>query len=213
VLTHSILQSVNLKTHRAGPLAPDDRRRAIIEAVTPLLVERGATVTTREMAEAAGIAEGTIFRVFPDKVALIHDAIKLSMDPEPVCKSLSEITPNIPFEAQLARAAQMMLDYSERVIALVMAIRTMPSREAPRPAGPPPFVAEANKALHHALTKLFERHRDRLRIEPSRAAAVFRGLIFANSHPSMGLAEKLTVEEIVSVLLTGVASPAMEAVT
>ncbi|HUO45747.1 MAG TPA: helix-turn-helix domain-containing protein, partial [Acidimicrobiia bacterium] len=59
------------KKARAEPLAPEDRRQAIVEAVIPLLVERGASVTTREMAEAAGIAEGTIFRVFPDKCALI----------------------------------------------------------------------------------------------------------------------------------------------
>ena len=64
---------------RAEPLAPDDRRRAIVEAVIPLLVERGATATTRQMAEAAGIAEGTIFRVFPDKAALIHEAVRVSL--------------------------------------------------------------------------------------------------------------------------------------
>jgi AcrR family transcriptional regulator len=201
---------VNLRAQRAEPLAPDDRRLVIIKAVTPLLVDRGAAVTTREMAEAAEIAEGTIFRVFPDKVALIHEAIKLSMDPAPVCKQISEINPGAPIEAQLAEATRIILDYSERVIALVTAIRTMPSKETHRPAGPPPYVVEANTAIQKSLTGLFERHRQRLRIKPARAAAAFRGLTFANFHPAMGFGEKLTVDEIVSVLLTGVASSETE---
>jgi AcrR family transcriptional regulator len=47
-------------------MAPDDRRRAIVAAVVPLLLEHGDDVSTRQIADAAGIAEGTIFRVFPD---------------------------------------------------------------------------------------------------------------------------------------------------
>jgi AcrR family transcriptional regulator len=205
-----MLSSVNIRTHRAEPLAPDDRRLVIIKAVTPLLVERGAAVTTREMAEAADIAEGTIFRVFPDKVALIHEAIKLNMDPASVCRQISEIYREASLEVQLSEAARIILEYSERVIALVTAIRTMPSKPTKALPGPPPYVVEANAAIHQALTELFQRHRDRLRIKPSRAAAAFRGLIFANFHPALGFEEKLTVDEIVSVLLSGVASPAMK---
>ena len=62
-------------------MAPDDRRRAIVDAVVPLLLEHGDAVTTRQIAEAAGIAEGTIFRVFPDKPALLLAAAEETMDP------------------------------------------------------------------------------------------------------------------------------------
>ena len=71
---------------RALPLAPEERRKAILDAVIPLLISRGSNVTTAEMADAAGIAEGTIFRVFPDKPSLLHEALKSSFDPAPTLK-------------------------------------------------------------------------------------------------------------------------------
>ena len=197
--------------HRAEPLAPDDRRRAIVEAVIPLLVERGATVTTREMAEAAGIAEGTIFRVFPDKSALIHEAVRVSVDPGPVQKHLSEIYADAPLETQLAEAARILLERFDTVITLLGVLRTLPhfGIEGKAP-GPPAFVTVANGVINQSLAQIFEPHRDQLRIDPARAASAFRGLLLANAHPTMELTERLTVDEIVSVLLTGIGSPALE---
>lgn len=60
---------------RAAPLAPEERRSAILRAVAPLVRDRGLAVTTRELAAAAGVAEGTLFRVYPDKLALVLDAV------------------------------------------------------------------------------------------------------------------------------------------
>jgi AcrR family transcriptional regulator len=65
---------------RATPLPPDERRAAILLAVRPLLLERGAAATSRELAEAAGVAEGTLFRVFTDKVTLVREAVLAAID-------------------------------------------------------------------------------------------------------------------------------------
>ena len=54
-------------TPRAAPLPPDERRRRLVEATLPLLVEHGRGVTSRQIAEAAGVAEGTVFRAFESK--------------------------------------------------------------------------------------------------------------------------------------------------
>ena len=66
---------------RATAMAPDDRRKAIVDVVVPLLLDHGGEVSTRQIAEAAGIAEGTIFRVFPDKNALWLAVAERTLDP------------------------------------------------------------------------------------------------------------------------------------
>jgi AcrR family transcriptional regulator len=50
-----------------------DTRQALIDAAWEVFVRRGfARATTREIAEAAGVAEGTIYRHFDDKRALFR---------------------------------------------------------------------------------------------------------------------------------------------
>jgi AcrR family transcriptional regulator len=61
-------------------MAPTERRAAIIEAILPLLRERGLDVSTRDIAQAAGVAEGTIFRAFADKRAIMLGALEHALD-------------------------------------------------------------------------------------------------------------------------------------
>ena len=64
-------------------LPADERRAAIIDAVVPLLREYGEAVTCRQIADAAGIAEGTIFRVFADKDELLARRVRAAVDLAP----------------------------------------------------------------------------------------------------------------------------------
>lgn len=52
-------------------LSADERRAQIIEAVTPAVLAHGVAVTTRQLADCAGVAEGTLFKAFGDKESLL----------------------------------------------------------------------------------------------------------------------------------------------
>lgn len=198
---------MNAKHPRAKPLPPAQRQQAIVNAVIPLLLDKGSAVTTQQMAQAAGIAEGTIFGVFPDKESVIKEAVKTSMDPAPVCEALGVISASTPMDAQLEAAATILLEHSERVAALVGILRSAHASTSRRPAGIPHFVRQSNAAILAELTKLLGRNADRLRVPPARAAIAFRGLIFANAHPMAAPEEKTTPHEIVDLLLCGIAAP------
>ena len=198
---------------RAKPLPRDDRRRAIIEAVIPLILEKGSTLTSREMAEAAGVAEGTIFSVFPDKPAVIIEAVKVTMDPAPVRTAIAGISETAPLKDQLESVAVVLLQRSERIGTLVGVLRTLNPTGTEKPAAAHRFVLESNAAILDALTDLLDRHRTCLRVEPERAAVAFLGFVFANAHPLMAAGDKPDATEIVDMLLHGIAAPDWEATT
>ena len=191
---------------RAEPLPPDDRRKAIVEAVIPLLLEKGSAVTTREMAEAAGIAEGTIFRVFPDKASVIHAAIEASMDPAQIEQAIAAIPVADQFASQLEAAARILVERSERVASLVGVLRATGSHTNGPPSGARRYVMDANTTILGALTGLFERNRGEIRVSPRQAAIAFRGYVFAAAHPLVALGEKPSMQAIIDVLMRGIAT-------
>lgn len=62
-------------------MSAEDRRRAVVDATLPLLRTHGTDVSTRQIAEAAGVAEGTLFRVFASKDELIAACLTEAMSP------------------------------------------------------------------------------------------------------------------------------------
>jgi AcrR family transcriptional regulator len=172
-------------------MSPDDRRSSIVAATLPLLLEHGEMATTRQIAEAAGVAEGTIFRAFADKDELIAAVVDAAMDREPLEAALLAIDPDLPFEQQVAAATEILQDRVINIWRLFSAIGPRHQTQKPRPLASP------------ALERLFERHRDRLSIEPERAAWLLRAFTLSATHPAL-IDQALPRIDVVDAFLHGV---------
>ncbi len=186
---------------RAVALPPEQRRAAIVEATLPLLLEHGAGVTTRQIAEAASVAEGTIFRVFPDKEALIAAVFESTFDPEPVREALRSVNLAQPLEDRLVDAVDILRRRVTTIWELIAAVglSRIPEQAALGVHRRPPDLEE--------LQDLIEPDRGQLRRDPSAIAELLRAFVFAGSHPALIGEDPLSSTEIVSVLLDGVRTP------
>lgn len=185
---------------RASPLPPGARRAALIAATLPLIRKHGPDLSTRQIAVAARVAEGTIFRVFPDKESLIRAAVDAAFDPAPVIAALERIDRSAPLDDRLTAVVRIVQPWLANIIGLAMALRVGRSfGEKLHPKRPRP-----SRAVSRAITRLIEPDRAALRVSPAEAARLLRLLVFSGSHPGITEGKLLTPEQIVSVILDGI---------
>jgi AcrR family transcriptional regulator len=174
----------------------------LVDATLPLLIEHGPTVTTRMIAEAAGVAEGTIFRVFPDKETLIRAAIWQVLDPEPTLADLRTVDMSLPLRIRILQVTSILQRRLLRVFHLMLALRrstpSHPHDEAWRPA-----AQSANQSVLAEVVRILEPDADQLRWPPMEVARVLRLLIFSGSHPLITEGLLLRADEITEVVLDG----------
>lgn len=191
------------RTRRACRLPPDERRAAIVAATLPLVLRHGAAVSTRQIAQAADVAEGTIFRVFPDKDALMRAVTTTAFDPGPARRELAAVDRDRPLHARLVAAVEILQRRLTGVFGLLDALGLT---GAPRHDGGAEHChgpGSLTDAFGSAVVELVGPDADALRVPPAELAHLLRLLAVSGTHPRIAEGAPLTAEEIVTVLLDG----------
>jgi AcrR family transcriptional regulator len=186
---------------RSQALPADARRAMLIRATLPLLVEHGPKVTTRQIAEAAGVAEGTIFRVFPDKESLIQAALGEALDPEQTLAELRAVDMRLPLRIRTLQVSTIMQVRLIRVFSLLLAFRTHASGAQFEPHRQ--AAKGANDLVIAEVVRILEPDADQLRWPVIEVARVLRLLVFSGSHPLITDGDLLRADEITEVILDG----------
>jgi AcrR family transcriptional regulator len=179
-------------------MPPAERRAALAAATLPLLLAHGMAVTTRQIAEASGVAEGTLFRVFPDKDAIIRATLDAAMDPAPLYEELARVDVGLPLRPRLIAATMIVQRRLINIMGLLMAVgfnQVNVDPEARR---------RANEETNATIARLLDPDTGRLRLSAAEVARMLRMLIFSGSHPLLTEGNPLSPEEIVTLLLDGV---------
>jgi AcrR family transcriptional regulator len=168
-------------------------RARLIEATVSVVREVGyAHASTRAIAEAAGVAEGTIYRHFPDKASLFFAALLESNAPVVAwVTTLPARAGEGTVEDNLIEAAVQLAGLRDQIMPLELAMAADPELAAQRrhvmeaagtslPPGPPAAVA-SYIAAEQQLGRI------RADVDPQEAAAVLLGMLFAlGTMPAIG---------------------------
>ncbi|MQA08832.1 MAG: TetR family transcriptional regulator [Pseudonocardiaceae bacterium] len=201
---------------RAPAMTPEQRREEIITAAVPLLVNEGGNVTTGQIAAAAGIAEGTVFRAFKDKQELLVTCMRRGMQADDVVAKTQQISLELPLNERLATAIDLVTGFMQRMWSLMQALQAAGIKrdamarhhdedcEDDEKRSPGDRRPEGMIRLTNAMVRLFEPERDRLRLSPELAARLLTGFVFANRLQGEGFGDA-TAEpaELVELFLHG----------
>lgn len=186
-------------------MAPEERRSSILDAALPLIRERGRAVTSKEIAFAAGVSEGTVFHAFGDKDALIEALVQREFETDRTRLLLDAIDPSLPLDQLVTAIVTAVRQRLTDIFTLMIALGLH------RPPVPESALRERGKlqrgSQHELLvrvTELLRPHADRLRETPERTAETLRVLTFAASHPLITHGSPLDVDRITDLLLHGI---------
>ncbi|HEX2902863.1 MAG TPA: TetR/AcrR family transcriptional regulator [Jatrophihabitans sp.] len=189
---------------RAAPMGRDERRAAIISATLPLLRRHGQAVTTRQIAEASGVGEGTIFRVFDDKAELVDACLGAAFDQSPTLAQLAAIDQTLPLPQRMRAIVEVLQRRLTSVLELLIALGFPQPPERKDAGHLDPRARAGYSEVLQAIAELLEPDKAQLRVSPREVATMTRLFTFAATHPKINDDAELSADQITDMLLYGV---------
>ena len=181
-------------------MSPEERRDQLVDVTLELLRVHGRGVTTRQNADRAGVAEGTIFRVVETKEELVEAAIARAFRPGSLEERVLEIDPGLPLEQRLVTLVAILQQRFRATFDLMHKVGLV---------RPPDHLHDHADAvairarIGELLAGVVGADADMLAVPVEEFVHRLRLLTFAGSHPHIADGHLLTPEQIVSTLLHG----------
>jgi len=159
-------------------------------------------VSTKQIAEAAGVAEGTIFRAFATKEELIDAVIEDAFDTQRTCDELAQVDPALSLEERLTAAVIILQERLRRIFSLFGSLRL---RKEPHDHDNFRAKQQADyELINCAIASLIKPDQDRLRLDVRDAASALRTITFSITHPMLGDPRRIEPQQIVDLVLYGI---------
>jgi AcrR family transcriptional regulator len=170
---------------RAAALPADERRAQILDAVAPVVKQHGRQASTRQLAEAAGVAEGTLFRVFSSKEELFGALVQRYIGAGLTLERVAEIDETLPLAERLTEVVRILIGRSSETFAILHALGPPKEPDAQDRIDFRDHMLEQARQIDLAVTGLIEPDAKQLVVSPAQLAELLGGMVFAVSNPML----------------------------
>lgn len=168
---------------RAAALPPDERRAQILDAAAAVIREHGRQASTRQLAEAAGVAEGTLFRVFSSKDELIGAVVERYLGAGLTLERIDLVDPSLPLAERLNEIVRILIGRSAETFEILHALGPPKEPSTEDRIAFRDHMIEQARQIDRAVTALIEPDADLLVVSPAQLAELIGAMVFAVSNP------------------------------
>lgn len=146
-----------------------------MRAALPLLIEHGSALTTRQVSQAAGIAEGTVFRAFADKEELVRTCVTEAFRTDELRTRIAETAAEPDLADRMTAAGVLVDEHMTRIGELMQTLATSGYDVRKHSGGPPDRPPQFVEDIIGATVPLLAG--EQLRRPEQEIARVFFGLL------------------------------------